>query len=139
MQVGLATQTAAGLWPITRLPSLPVPYTALQLVFGLLVGFCNVAGGAVAYISGRSCCWDCGDAQASSNTLAGLLGGRCILHASRAMLPAACLLHPFCSLGADGITAWQGINPSLIFAVFLPTLVMASALELNWHMLVRPE
>jgi NhaP-type Na+/H+ or K+/H+ antiporter len=86
--IGLATVTVGGLWPSTHLPSLPVPYTALQLVFGLLVGFCNVAGGAVAYIS-------------------------------------------------DGITAWQSINPSLIFAVFLPTLVMASALELNWHMLVR--
>lgn len=80
MQVGLATQTAAGLWPITRLPSLPVPYTALQLVFGLLVGFCNVAGGAVAYISGR-CCWNCSNARTSSNNLAGLLGDRCILHA----------------------------------------------------------
>ncbi|PRW60756.1 sodium hydrogen exchanger isoform A [Chlorella sorokiniana] len=86
--IGLATVTVGGLWPSTHLPSLPVPYTALQLVFGLLVGFCNVAGGAVAYIS-------------------------------------------------DGITAWQSINPSLIFAVFLPTLVMASALELNWHMLKR--
>lgn len=51
-QIGLATITVGGLWPSTRLPSLPLPYTALQLVFGLLVGFCNVAGGAVAYISG---------------------------------------------------------------------------------------
>ncbi|KAI7844005.1 hypothetical protein COHA_002542 [Chlorella ohadii] len=90
--IGLATLIVAGLWPSTRLPSLPIPYTALQLIFGLLVGFCNVAGGAVAYISGRSC---------------------------------------------SGITAWQNINASLIFAVFLPTLVMASALELNWHMLKR--
>lgn len=58
------------------------------------------------------------------------------------MLDVPCSQRPACStpsvlLGADGITAWQGINPSLIFAVFLPTLVMASALELNWHMLVR--
>lgn len=56
LQVGLATVTVAGLWPTTRLLSLPIPYTALQLLFGLLVGFCNVAGGAVAYISGRHSC-----------------------------------------------------------------------------------
>lgn len=54
LQIGLATITVGGLWPSTRLPSLPLPYTALQLVFGLLVGFCNVAGGAVAYISGTT-------------------------------------------------------------------------------------